>query len=177
MISKELGAWRCYEVEPQRSTYSDPSADSVWSGFCEAAGGARREVYAGYAEWQGQQKRFASPRLHYPEGDPGWSYLTAERIDVPTNGQCGGPLQATGTVLQHAAGQKQAVLYWYQRGSRAFPDDVAFRLDLIRARVTGMPTDGVVVRIAVPVSETSKESAFREHTDLARGIYCTLAGS
>jgi EpsI family protein len=137
----------------------------------------RSEVYAGYSKSQGHKKRLASPRLHYAGGDRSWSYVTTRRVEIPLAGECQGQLEVTETVLQHAMGSKHAVLYWYQRGQRAFPDEFGFRLALIRANLTRMPTDSVVIRIATPVSEGSKEQVFLEQRDLARGIYCEVAKS
>ncbi len=134
----------------------------------------RLNVYIGYIGEQGHNRRLASPRLHYPGNDQGWSYVIGRARVVPLPGRDRVAFRVNETLLQYSTGRKDAVLYWYQRGRRTFSDEYRYRIALIVQKLTRKPTDAAIVRIATPLDGGGTEAAFRIERELAQGLYLEL---
>ncbi len=173
-IPPRFAGWQCLPVGPRTASYRDPNADSDWSGVCEDESGVRSQVYLGYAAWQRHKRRLASPRLHYPDEDQRWSYVMARSAEIALDGDCRGRIGVSETLLRHSVGGNHAVVYWYQRGSRTFSDEFAFRLAMMGQNLVGEATDAVIVRISMHLRNGELDQVFEREKKLAGRIYCEL---
>ncbi len=79
-------------------------------------------------------------------------------------------------VVIHRAGQQLMVVYWHEIGRRAYGSEYWFRWALMRNILFARRGDSVLVRIAVPVSQTEGVSrSLAAVTELVPSLYAALA--
>jgi EpsI family protein len=111
----------------------------------------------------------------YPDGDQGWNYIASDAVTISTAE--GRMLRANLTVLQHARGRQEAVLYWYQRGETSFGDDYGYRLALLESNLMLRETSAVVVRISTMLRGPSLAASFEAEEHLAALLFSAVRSS
>jgi len=122
---------------------SDPVGRSLW-------------LYIGY--WDSQRKGAAphSPKNCLPGG--GWEPLEASTITIPV--RAGAGLIVNRYILQKES-QQQVVLYWFHAQGRAVAGEVEAKVEMVRSAILRNRTDGAIIRVSAPVSDSVAETTDR----------------
>ena len=108
-------------------------------------------VYVGYYDRQVQGKTIHSPKNCLPGA--GWEVMSAEQIAYP--GLTGGA-GTTNRVLLANKGVRALVYYWYQGRGRIEANEYKVKWNLLRDAATQGRTEEALVRIVVPLVQTSR---------------------
>jgi len=140
-----------YQVDESKGAgfYQDPGADVELSKIYSSAQSAPIELYIGYRGKQQGDKRLKSPRLVFPYG---WNYVWIEPAQVAST-HANMPISANWMLTQ--SGQHRVlVLYWFQVGEKTFGGEFEKRLIQIRNAIFLGRSDGAVVRLATPLTNS-----------------------
>jgi EpsI family protein len=140
-----------YQVDESKGAgfYQDPGADVELSKIYSSAQPAPIELYIGYRGKQQGDKRLKSPRLVFPYG---WNYVWIEPAQVAST-HANMPISANWMLTQ--SGQHRVlVLYWFQVGEKTFGGEFEKRLIQIRNAIFLGRSDGAVVRLATPLTNS-----------------------
>jgi EpsI family protein len=152
--------------------YKDPGADVELSKIYSAAQSAPVELYIGFKGKQQDDKRLKSPRLGFPYG---WNYVWIEPARVAsTNANL--PINANWMLTQNGQ-HRVLVLYWFQVGEKTFGGEFEKRLIQIRNALLLGRSDGAVVRLATPLTNSDKiDEAKNRLAAFAAELYPRLRG-
>jgi EpsI family protein len=125
-------------------------------------------VYVGYYASQRQGDTIHSPQNCLPGA--GWRPISAERVTI----DAGGTEVPVNRYLIEKAGQRQAVLYWYQGRGRVVANEYANKAWLMLDAARLRRTNGALVRLITPVAGTTA-SAFDELSAFTAALFPLLA--
>jgi EpsI family protein len=152
--------------------YQDPGADVVFSKVYSSAQSAPVELYLGFKAKQQGDKRLKSPRLVFPYG---WNYVWIEPAQV-TSTNANLPINANWMLTQNGQ-HRVLVLYWFQVGEETFGGEFEKRLIQIRNALFFGRSDGAVVRLATPLTNSDKiDEAKNRLAAFAAELYPRLRG-
>ena len=140
-----------YQVDESKGAgfYKDPGADVELSKVYSSAQSAPIELYIGYRGKIQGDKRLKSPRLGFPYG---WNYVWIEPAQVvSSNAKI--PINANWMLTQNSQ-HRVLVLYWFQVGEETFGGEFEKRLIQIRNALFFARSDGAVVRLATPLTNS-----------------------
>jgi EpsI family protein len=140
-----------YQVDESKGAgfYKDSGADVELSKVYSSAQSASIELYVGYRGKIQGDKRLKSPRLGFPYG---WNYVWIEPAQVvPSNAKI--PINANWMLTQNGQ-HRVLVLYWFQVGEQTFGGEFEKRLIQIRNALFFARSDGAVVRLATPLTNS-----------------------
>jgi EpsI family protein len=109
-------------------------------------------LYAGYYKSQREGATYHSPMNCLPGN--GWTILSREEVPLTIGDR---PLRVNRVVIGKGL-DKQMILYWYQDRGRIIASEYRAKGYLIWDAMTKNRTDGALVRISVPVGESSEEA-------------------
>jgi len=163
-----------YQIDDSMGTgfYKDPGADVDLSKVYSSAQSAPVELYIGFKGKQQADTRLKSPRLGFPYG---WNYVWIEPARVMSTGE-NIPINANWMLTQNGQ-QRVLVLYWFQVGEQTFGGEFEKRLIQIRNALFLGRSDGAVVRLATPVTNSDKiDEAKNRLAAFAAELYPRLRG-
>lgn len=139
------------------------------------AGGAAEAgplwFYVGFYRSQRTGATYHSPRNCLPGA--GWQFVEAGPVTVaPADGEA----ITINRVLVERGMERQAILYWYQDRGRVIASEYRAKAYLMWDALTRHRTDGALIRISVPVTDTD-EAAFRRALDFLRAAWPSLHSS
>ncbi len=111
-------------------------------------------LYIGYYESQRTGATYHSPKNCLPGA--GWNFADTSMASVPMTKD--GPLIRINKVLIQKGVEQQLVLYWYHDRGRVIASEYWAKGYMIWDSMTKNRTDGSLVRIIVPVSNTPEEA-------------------
>jgi EpsI family protein len=100
---------------------------------------------------QGEGRRPAARELLFP--GQGWTTLSEGSVRIRVAGEPGTSIPAT-LVVHTMAGQRAAILYWYQIGARSIASDHWYRAVGLYDRVIYGRADGALIRLGSPLALT-----------------------
>ena len=136
--------------------YTDSSGHSIW-------------VYIGYWETQRRGAQIHSPKHCLPGG--GWEPLEVKTVTIPIPAQTL-PLQVNHYIIQKDS-YRQLVLYWFQSQGRTTASEVNAKLQLLSNALFHNRTDGALVRLTSPVSDSVDET-FARQVNYVQALYPLL---
>jgi EpsI family protein len=163
-----------YQVDDSMGAgfYKDPGADVELSKIYSAAQSAPVELYIGFKGKQQDDKRLKSPRLGFPYG---WNYVWIEPARVASS-NANMPINANWMLTQNGQ-HRVLVLYWFQVGEETFGGEFEKRLIQIRNALFLGRSDGAVVRLATPLTNSDKiDEAKNRLAGFAAELYPRLRG-
>lgn len=116
-------------------------------------------AYVGFYEAQREGDTAHSPKHCLPGS--GWSQVESSEIEFATPGSNGGKTRANRYVIGKED-QRQLVLYWYQGRGRDITNEYEAKVYLVIDSIFRKRSDGALVRIMVPESETLSLAAAQE---------------
>lgn len=122
------------------------AADSV------TAAASAFSVYVGYYSEQTQGRTIHSPKNCLPGA--GWEALSAGYRDIATGG---GPVRVNRYLLANKA-NRALVYYWYQGRGRIQANEYRVKVELMRDAALRGRTEEALVRIVVPLSDTTRDA-------------------
>jgi len=178
------------EVIPQRASFTDfPMSLGRWSGQRESlegvyidalqfddyllanytdGSGSAVNLYVAYYDSQRKGDAVHSPRSCLPGG--GWQMRDFDQRtlnDIRINGEA---LRVNRTMIE-LGDHRQLVYYWFEQRGRIITNEFAVKWYLFWDALTRHRTDGALVRLIVPLSQSSSEvDADREITDLVSHV-------
>jgi len=163
-----------YQVDESKGAgfYKDPGADVDLSKIYSSAQSAPIELYIGYRGKQQGDKRLKSPRLVFPYG---WNYVWIEPAQVAST-HANMPISSNWMLTQNGQ-HRVLVLYWFQVGEETFGGEFEKRLIQIRNALFLGRSDGTVVRLATPLTNSDKlDEAKHRLAGFAAEIHLRLRG-
>lgn len=137
--------------------------------------GAEREdrtpvwLYVGYYQSQRTGATYHSPKNCLPGA--GWQIVESKQMAVSVPGSIG-PITINNVLIQKGL-DKQVILYWYQDRGRIVPSEYWAKGYMVWDAMTRNRTDGALVRISVPV-EQSTEKAVAQGIEFLQAIFPLL---
>ena len=113
-------------------------------------------LYVGYYESQRTGSTYHSPKNCLPGA--GWQFVKSEYVTVPFGN---GPGQIINRVLIQKGLDQQIILYWYQDRGRVIASEYWAKGYMIWDSITKNRTDGSLVRVSIPVVDSS-EAAYQK---------------
>ena len=125
-------------------------------------------LYVGYYQNQRTGATYHSPKNCLPGA--GWQFVESEQVPVQIPGAS--PIIINRVLIQKGL-DKQLILYWYQDRGRVIASEYWAKAYLLWDAMAKNRTDGSLVRISVPV-EQSSEQAFTQAVEFLREIFPRL---
>lgn len=119
--------------------YQGPQADSVW-------------LFAGYYKSQRTGATYHSPMNCLPGG--GWTIVSRDEVPLALDGR----MIPINRVLIQKGLDRQLIFYWYQDRGRIITSEYWAKGYLIWDAMTRHRTDGAIVRVSVPVRQSSEQA-------------------
>lgn len=139
--------------------------------YREASTGRRAELFVSYYGLRDEARAPHSPQTCLTGA--GWNPTLKDEIRLSFAD--GTPAIQVNRYLVKRSGQVNAVLYWFQTGSRALADQQENRLWAVADLVRSKRSDSSLVRIIVPVSgEVDADDSFAAAVRLAQSVYPEL---
>ncbi|MGH7886746.1 MAG: exosortase C-terminal domain/associated protein EpsI [Candidatus Binatia bacterium] len=163
-----------YQADDSKGTgfYKDPGADVEISRIYSTAQSAPIELYIGFKGKQQADKRLKSPRLGFPYG---WNYVWIEPARVASS-NANLAINANWMLTQNGQ-HRVLVLYWFQTGEETVSGEFEKRMNQIRNALLHRRSDGAVVRLATPVTNSDKiDEAKNRLAMFAAELYPRLRG-
>ncbi len=163
-----------YQVDDSMGAgfYKDPGADVELSKVYSGPQSAPVELYIGFKGKQQADKRLKSPRLGFPYG---WNYVWIEPARVASS-FVNMPIIANWMLTQNGQ-HRMLVLYWFQVGEETFGGEFEKRMIQIRNALFFGRSDGAVVRLATPLTNSDKiDEAKNRLAAFAAELYPRLRG-
>ena len=110
-------------------------------------------LYIGYYRSQGTEATYHSPKNCLPGA--GWQIVESDYVSVPIPNTVGVTINK---VLIQKGLEQQVVLYWYQDRGRTVASEYWAKIYMIWDSMTMNRTDGSLVRISIPVINSSVDS-------------------
>ena len=126
-----------------------------------SAGAPAFSLYVGYYERQGRGYTIHSPKNCLPGS--GWEALMSSTAAVPTPE---GPVEVNRYLIQRED-QRALVLYWYQGRGRVAHNEYRVKFDLLRDSALFGRSEEALVRVVVPIVDTTVEAAQEQATGFA----------
>ncbi|MGE0823667.1 MAG: exosortase C-terminal domain/associated protein EpsI [Candidatus Binatia bacterium] len=136
--------------------YRDPTGTNVW-------------LYVGYWDTQRKGAQIHSPKHCLPGG--GWEPLEAKQITIPLSSPPG-EIEVNRYIVQKDQYQ-QVVIYWYQSQGRVVAKEIDAKWQLIRNAMLHNRTDGALVRLTSPVTD-SVQTTFARQVQYVQALYPLL---
>ena len=169
-IPMTLAAWTGTDGTPSGVLVADRGAASHLARTYQR-GSAVVWVSLDYYVDQTESNRPVVLQLLYP--GRGWSTLSERSLTIPLrDGQA--KMLPTNFVSMRTEHQRLATLYWYQIGAHAMASDHWYRASLLYHRLVSRRTDGALVRVTAPVSETEGESVVDDLTQFVQAFQPAL---
>ena len=127
-------------------------------------------LYVGYYQSQRTGSTYHSPKNCLPGA--GWQFVESEQMVVPVSG---GASITINKVLIEKGLDKQIILYWYQDRGRIIASEYWAKVYLVWDAMTQNRTDGALVKISVPVGQSS-EQAFALGLAFLQEMFPLLSG-
>jgi EpsI family protein len=125
-------------------------------------------LYVGYYQSQRTGATYHSPKNCLPGA--GWQFMESEHVPIEVPGW---PPIIINRVLIQKGLEKQVILYWYQDRGRVIASEYWAKAYLLWDAMKSNRTDGALVRISVPVNQ-STEQAYAQGVEFLREIYPRL---
>lgn len=168
-VDTQLAGYRI-DVSQGVGFYKDPGADVEISRIYSAAQSPPIELYVGFKARQQADKRLKSPRLGFPYG---WNYVWIEPARVVVR-EGNIPIKANWMLTQNGQ-HRVLVLYWFHVGNDSVSGEFERRWRQIRNVLIFRRSDGAVVRLATPVSNSDNvEEAKKRLVKFAAELYPSL---
>jgi EpsI family protein len=168
-VDTQLAGYRI-DVSQGVGFYKDPGADVEISRIYSAAQSPPIELYVGFKARQQADKRLKSPRLGFPYG---WNYVWIEPARVVVR-EGNIPIKANWMLTQNGQ-HRVLVLYWFHVGNDSVSGEFERRWRQIRNVLIFRRSDGAVVRLATPVSNSDNvEEAKKRLAKFAAELYPSL---
>ncbi len=167
-----VGEWTGTRIQLDKKTETILNADSYASIMFA---GQRDQpgifFFSVYYDRQTPEKNIHSPENCLPSS--GWTILSRKTIEIPLFGKSLPPVPVNYNVIQKEL-EKQLVLYWYQERGNLFANEYMGRVYLIRDALRLHRTDGALVRVSMPITE-SPEKTLRIETKFLRSAMPILS--
>jgi EpsI family protein len=168
LISPRLGAYEARDGNGE-GAYRDPYAEAAVSRLYQASRNEAIELFVGYRSRQFGVERLRSPKLVFPEG---WEYASMGGVKIPL---AGGQTIDSIWLETRSGNARKLVVFWYQVRGLSFASDIGNRIELFRGLLSEGRTDGAVVRLASPVSDTETlEQAKRRLLEFSSSLHPEL---
>lgn len=148
----EINQWRGREIgldkdiaevlkadDVMMRVYQSPQADSLW-------------LFVGYYKSQRTGATYHSPMNCLPGG--GWTIVSREEVPLMLDGRT---VPVNRVLIQKGLDQ-QLIFYWYQDRGRIITSEYWAKGYLIWDAITRHRTDGAIVRVSVPVRQSSEQA-------------------
>jgi EpsI family protein len=158
----ELGSWHGEERPLQREVLDVVKAAELLNRLYVDSSGHVVLLYVGYYESQRTGGAIHSPKNCLPGA--GWQPMRWSLAKVSLSS--GDEIAVNETLIEKDQ-EKQLVFYWYQGRGRVIADEFSAKFWLISDAISRNRTDGALVRLVTPVSNSDRE-ARTELTDFAQ---------
>jgi EpsI family protein len=147
-----LGSWTGTDGIPEEYLPSDPNEKSV---VRRTYRNGAQIAWVSVALFAGQNNdaRRASVNKIYPQRNV--SIIEPLSFTVPLNGPSASPVALPAVALHQQDAPRLVVVYWHQIGRQTFGSEYRFRLALTREILFARRADSILVRIAVPTTDSS----------------------
>lgn len=153
-----LGAW-----EGREATFFEVEIlnilkvkDYLMRRYVESGGGSLW-LYIGYWDTQRKGAQMHSPKNCLPGS--GWEPLEASRVTVPLPPPYA-PITLNRYLIQKDQ-EQQLVFYWYHSQGQVIAGEVGARIEMVKNAIIRNRTDGALIRVSSPVSESVPETSDR----------------
>ena len=166
-LSTNIDGWQGFEAAPFSDDVVAQLGVDDYINRRYVHGGSPVTVYVGYYNSQRQGDTIHSPRNCLPGA--GWQPVSFERATI----QAGGASIPVNRYLIEKGLDRQAVIYWYQGRGRSVANEYANKAWLMLDAARLRRTDGALVRMIAPVTD-SPAGAFDRLTAFAAALYPRL---
>ena len=126
-------------------------------------------LYVGFYQSQRTGATYHSPKNCLPGS--GWQFMKADYVTLPMNGN---EAITINKVLIQKGLEKQVVLYWYHDRGRVIASEYWAKGYLVWDAMTKNRSDGSLVRISIPVKDSTVQEAFDHGVDFLHDLWPTL---
>lgn len=166
-LSANIDGWQGFEAAPFSDDVVAQLGVDDYINRRYVRDGLPVTVYVGYYNSQRQGDTIHSPRNCLPGA--GWQPVSFERATI----QAGGAPIPVNQYLIEKGLDRQAVIYWYQGRGRSVANEYANKAWLMLDAARLRRTDGALVRMIAPVTD-SPAAAFDRLTAFAAALYPRL---
>ena len=144
--------WRGQELGMEKAILDVLKVDDYMMRLYQGPRGEPVWLYVGYYKTQRTGATYHSPLNCLPGG--GWTIQSREIVPVPVAERT---LHVNQILIRKGLDQ-QLILYWYQDRGRIIASEYWAKAYLVWDAMTKNRTDGALVRISVPVANTTEEA-------------------
>lgn len=167
-----IGEWKGREDRFDGEVYDILGVDDSFLANYQTPEGRPVQLYVGFYQSQREGDIIHSPKNCMPGA--GWKIIENEYAEIRPKGEEGKePVRVIKMTLENA-GQKQAMLYWFQSRGRIISSEYWQKIYLVLDSVFRRRTDGSFVRLLAPVPGQGTQEAFRDLTEFAEQVMPVL---
>ncbi len=166
---ERIGEWVGEDVPIGPTILQVVGADSILNRAYRSPDGELLWLYVGYYQTQQKGAQIHSPLHCYPGS--GWTPVQKDVVAVPVGTR---KIYVNRMVIENGP-RKRLVTYWYQAQGRVIANEYLQRFDLLRRALLQHRTNGVLVRISMPITTINPpEKAWKRMRQVLQETYPLL---